>query len=67
MKVFLLMYYDYDDTNHYGIYASEEVASKVADQLVEDSKREYTRYGEVKVYYTKNRAYFSIEECEVMS
>jgi len=67
MKVYLLMYYNYDDTDHYGIYSTQAKAEEAADELYEKSKYTYLdKHGVPQVYASQNRHYFDIQEVEVV-
>ena len=36
MKVFVLMYYNYDETNYFGVFSSKEKAEEKMDILVKE-------------------------------
>lgn len=61
MKVFVLIYYDYDDTRFYGVFSTLEKAAIRRDELVQESKR---TYGSITTFRLKSD-YFDIEEEEV--
>ena len=63
MKVYLLMYYDYDGAEEFGIYSKLEKANKAADQFHEESKRFYG--SNQTPYYGLKREFFDVIEKEI--